>query len=614
MSGSYDSSEFDHIKYMATSGGISHPDCDLRNAYYGISGFPTLVWLGTQYMVGAGLDVVDGAPYDVVVKAHLADATPVAISFNSFDLAAGTVDFDVELEDDMAGTYMVRAFVVENDVLYGTTPYQDILRDMIVETALTIGTAGQVQNVTQAYTVDAGWTTANQRIIVIVQDEGSKEVMQMANTVPTGDYAFRYYNLGDRVAIDSGTHEFGEFALFNTGSMADTYELTLDTAGLPGDWSAYITDGVDNQSSFNVTLNPGERATFNVAIVTGSSGGGGVLLNIHSQGNLRTDDRQLSYDVITADTEVLLVDDDGADSFETDYYAPAMAGIGRSFAIWDRASAALTGDILANFDAVVWNVGFAFPTLDDDDRTALTAFLGGGGALFISGQDIGWDHNDQGGAALTWYRNTLKAHFVLDDTNDYTLDGVPADPITDGMSITISGGDGANNQEYPDAINPYDGTSHVIFSYNGSQNGAIAADTGTYRVVYLGFGFEAINNATDRAALMGAAMDWLLPDLTGLPGEAAPMAMRLDQNMPNPFNPKTEIRFTLPSAGEVSLDVFDVEGRRVRTLAAGDHAAGEHRVTWNGRDDAGRSMSSGVYFYKLSGATDSQMKKMLLLK
>ncbi len=612
MSGSYDSSEFDHIKYMATSGGISCPDSDTRNSYYGIGGFPTLVWLGTQHMVGAGTDVIDGAPYDAVVRARLADATPVSIGFNSFDLVTGNVDFDVTLEDDMAGTFMVRAFVVENNLLYGSTNYQDILRDMIVETALTISTAGQVQNVVQSYTVGAGWDPADQRIIVIVQDESTKEVMQAANTLPASDYAFRYYSLGDRVAIDSGTHEFGEFAVFNTGNLTDTFELTLDTAGLPGDWSAYITDGVDNLPSFTVALNPGERATFNVAIVTGSSGGGGVLLNIHSQNGTRTGDRQLSYDVITADTEVLLVDDDGADSFETDYYAPAMAGMGRSFAIWDRGSAAVTGDILANFDAVVWNVGFSFPTLDDSDRAALTAFTNGGGALFISGQDVGWDHNDQGGAAITWYRNTLKAHYVLDDTNDYTLDGVPADPITDGMSITISGGDGANNQDYPDAINPYDGTAHVIFSYNGSQNGAVAADTGTYRVVYLGFGFEAINNAVDRAALMEAAMNWLLPDLTSV--GSTPMALRLEQNMPNPFNPKTEITFALQAAGEVSLNVFDVEGRLVRVLAEGDHTAGEHRVTWDGRDDAGRTMSSGVYFYKLSGAADSQMRKMLLLK
>ncbi len=611
MSDRYDSSEFDVIEYYND---IGVPDAGLRQTYYGMGPIPHLVWQGTTSMVGAGTDVIDGAPYDVVVKAHLADATPAVIRLNSFDLVAGNVDFDVELEDDMAGTFMVRAFVVENDLLIGGDLLQDVLRDMIVETALTISSAGQVQNLTQSYTVGAGWNPANERIIVIVQDESTKEVMQVANTLPMSDHAFRYYSLGDRVAIDSGTHEFGEFAVFNMGTMVDTYELTLDTAGLPGDWSAYITDGEDNLQSFNVTLNPGERASFNVVIVTGSSGGGGVVLNIHSQNGLRTGDRQVSYDVITSDTEILLVDDDGAESFETDYYAPALGGTGRNFAIWDRNSATLTGDILANFEAVVWNVGFAFPTLDDSDRAALTAYTNGGGALFISGQDVGWDHDNEGGAALTWFNNTLKAHFVMDDTNDYTLEGVEADPITDGMSITINGGDGASNQEYPDAINPYDDSSHVIFSYNGSQNGAVAADTGVYRVVYLGFGFEAINNAADRAALMESAINWLLPDLTAVPGDVAPMALRLDQNMPNPFNPKTSIRFALTRSGHVKLDVFDVEGRLVRVLADGIREAGDHDLTWDGKDDAGRSLSSGVYFYRLGSKDLSETRKMLLLK
>ena len=62
MSDKYDSNEFDTINYMATSGGLGTADSDARHSYYGISGLPTLVWQGTQYMVGAGTDVIDGAP------------------------------------------------------------------------------------------------------------------------------------------------------------------------------------------------------------------------------------------------------------------------------------------------------------------------------------------------------------------------------------------------------------------------------------------------------------------------------------------------------------------------------------------------------------------------
>lgn len=613
MSDRYQPTEFDVIKYFASSGGLSCPDAMSRMSYYGIGGYPTVVWQGTQFLVGAGTDVIDGAPYDAIVQNHLADATPWIVEIDDFSFTGSPfADVTVTLDDDVADVsgHYLRVFLVENDCTADTV-YDDVLRVQIGETPITIDMAGQSQSLSMPFVVDPTWKVADLRVVAMVQEDAGREVLQLRNSLSPGPYAFRYYSLGERVVIDNGTHEYGEFALFNVGELSDTYELTLDTADLPAGWTAWITDGVDDFPSVDVTLAPGERATYNVVVQNSSAGGGGVMLKVHSQGG-GTDDRQVSYSLITADTEILLVDDDGAESFESDYYEPALAGVGRSVATWDRGAASLTGDILSNFDAVVWNVGFAFPTLDDADRAALGAFLDGGGSLFVSGQDVGWDLNDQGGAAYTWYRNYLHANFQLDDTNDYTLDGVAGDPITDGLSITIQGGDGANNQEYPDAITPYDAMAEPILKYSASLTGALRSDAGTYRVVYLGFGFEAISNATDRAALMEAAIDWLLPDLTNT--DTAPLALRLDQNLPNPFNPKTDIRFALPSAGDVTLEVFDVEGRRVRVLAEGHHVAGEHTVTWDGRDDAGTSVSSGMYFYRLAGDTETRTRKMLLLK
>ncbi|HXX65023.1 MAG TPA: FlgD immunoglobulin-like domain containing protein, partial [Bacteroidota bacterium] len=87
---------------------------------------------------------------------------------------------------------------------------------------------------------------------------------------------------------------------------------------------------------------------------------------------------------------------------------------------------------------------------------------------------------------------------------------------------------------------------------------------------------------------------------------------------PNPFNPTTQIRFSLPNVSTVSLVVYNILGQRIATLASGLAAAGEHVVTWNGRDQAGRAVSSGVYFYRLqatgSEGTFTNIKKMLLLK
>lgn len=70
-------------------------------------------------------------------------------------------------------------------------------------------------------------------------------------------------------------------------------------------------------------------------------------------------------------------------------------------------------------------------------------------------------------------------------------------------------------------------------------------------------------------------------------------------NVPNPFNPTTSIRYSLPTAGAVDLTVFSQSGRLVRTLASGTETAGTHTTVWDGRDNAGRDVASGVYFYRL---------------
>jgi hypothetical protein len=75
---------------------------------------------------------------------------------------------------------------------------------------------------------------------------------------------------------------------------------------------------------------------------------------------------------------------------------------------------------------------------------------------------------------------------------------------------------------------------------------------------------------------------------------------RLEQNHPNPFNPHTEIRYSITAPGRVRLDVYDVNGRLIRRLVDHVQSAGEHRVAWTGTDDRGRPVASGVYFYRLT--------------
>jgi hypothetical protein len=95
---------------------------------------------------------------------------------------------------------------------------------------------------------------------------------------------------------------------------------------------------------------------------------------------------------------------------------------------------------------------------------------------------------------------------------------------------------------------------------------------------------------------------------------ATPARFVLHANAPNPFNPATTVRFDLPSDGFATLAVFDINGRLVRSLVGRTFSSGQHEVVWDGRDERGRSVASGVYVYRLTGAQGTLTRRMTLLR
>jgi hypothetical protein len=89
---------------------------------------------------------------------------------------------------------------------------------------------------------------------------------------------------------------------------------------------------------------------------------------------------------------------------------------------------------------------------------------------------------------------------------------------------------------------------------------------------------------------------------------------RLLGNYPNPFNPTTNISFSISKDGNAKIDIFNVRGQKIRTLGNKVFKAGVHKLTWNGEDESNKHVSSGIYFYKLQTDEFSQTCKMLLLK
>ncbi|MEF3695134.1 MAG: FlgD immunoglobulin-like domain containing protein, partial [Candidatus Cloacimonadota bacterium] len=85
-------------------------------------------------------------------------------------------------------------------------------------------------------------------------------------------------------------------------------------------------------------------------------------------------------------------------------------------------------------------------------------------------------------------------------------------------------------------------------------------------------------------------------------------------NSPNPFNPETRLSFILPQSGRVQLDIYNLRGQLVRRLLDTDKEAGHHNLLWDGRDETGRTVGSGIYFSRIQQGSRNQVHKMMLVK
>jgi len=132
------------------------------------------------------------------------------------------------------------------------------------------------------------------------------------------------------------------------------------------------------------------------------------------------------------------------------------------------------------------------------------------------------------------------------------------------------------------------GVNSVAYSYEHNQLVVVEDDNVTANIV--------MSNVSDT-------------DNTTLPTITA-----LKSNYPNPFNPTTTISFDIASDAHVSIDIYNIKGQKVKTLANGDYKVGRHNVVWNGDDATGRSVGSGIYFYRMTTDGYTATQKMLLMK
>jgi hypothetical protein len=266
-----------------------------------------------------------------------------------------------------------------------------------------------------------------------------------------------------------------------------------------------------------------------------------------------------------------------------------------------------------------------------------------GAGIYFSGDDLADELYGMTSTSSVTFKNTYMPHNLISDNHLWT--GLPITPLGIGEAtspssvgifdhgppfgvdtLIVYGGCPVINDF--DVITPIGAaTSEMTYDGDPSRPAIVAFDTlntlgKPVATVLSGFSFHYIRDdrhmgIPDRADHLTDIIRYLgniLDDPTAVvPG--ARFSNSLSQNYPNPFNPVTVIPFSLEERGLVSINIYDVSGRLVRTLVNEVRDAGIHAdVTWDGRNSTGHPVASGIYFYKLITKNFTQAKKMVLLR
>jgi len=345
------------------------------------------------------------------------------------------------------------------------------------------------------------------------------------------------------------------------------------------------------------------------------------------------------------------------------YFAEAMAALGYKFDEWDvNGPTSLIGNApagsspggtyswpasdvnkLLQYRAIIWHSGnLSAVPIRKEDQAMLQSWIQQPGAdrnLWLSGDDLAnalWSGDDYN----SFLSFTCGVRFIRDlwegfpqDTLHPIVTGfggsptagrlmhVSADcPLIDDFDLIASsnsaiiGGKAGLYLKYPNGLGAATRYASKYFSFG----------TDSARAVFMGFSFNDIEEGGERLQLTtGTLQNYFKVNpcyyATGIeedPVSNVPaVPNRLYQNAPNPFNPETAVRYSVGSAGSVTIRIFNAAGALVRTLVDRTHAAGAYTVRWNGTDDAGRHLGSGVYFYEIQTAGGfRESRKLVLLK
>ncbi|MCF7808497.1 MAG: T9SS type A sorting domain-containing protein [Candidatus Marinimicrobia bacterium] len=294
-------------------------------------------------------------------------------------------------------------------------------------------------------------------------------------------------------------------------------------------------------------------------------------------------------------------------------YAEAIENSGSPASITTVSNEWVTGaGDLASYNSVFWFTGDdsrTDETFSTAEQSAIKTYLAGGGALFASGAEIGYDLSAGSTGDVDFMNNTLHINYAGDDAGSYTVNG--AGDYFSGLNLRY--GSMPYEEDWPDHFTAWSG-GEVILNYGNNLNAGIGFRNATYATLVLGFTFETISGEADRSELVGRALGYF-NGTTGIDDYKLPLTSSITDIYPNPFNASVEVKFALEHLADTDIRIFDLRGAEVYHERLSGAQIGSHTWSWFARDNYGNDLPSGTYVIQIEQkGVMSMSEKLLLLK
>jgi uncharacterized repeat protein (TIGR01451 family) len=578
-----------------------------------VSGIPECNFDAVSEVVGAGSTVIN--TYRPTILTRMGIPSPVTITSAGYVMeGGGTITAKFKADASVSYTHMQAQFVVIEEV---SPTYPWTAMEVATPVPISLSAPGDSVVVTRNFTIDWEPSGDLQVVVFLENTSGPFEIIN-SHLMPDP------FAVSMATAVYADEIGYGETATYtatleNAGTALDTVTVSVAQDELPDgvsstDWEASYREvgGSWQTGPTEFILDPSETVDLEVRMVDnlGTVQGMCVTSLTSTSGGNPSRTALSSFGTFVDLPSILLVADDMGWGNES-HWETALANNGYSAWTWvtenlGRPNAAM----LSSYWAVLWTNanGNAF-AFTGQDEMAIMDYLDGGGNLYLASMNFLSSRLSTG----AFIQDYLHITSWTDDVGDLYAYGASGDAVSEGMELHLVYG------VPPTSADAFVATAPSEVSFTGTPgNVGLKVKEGDSKVVFHTFPFESVSffeadYPNNRDTLLGRVLEWF--------GEAAGVddgtvhRLAIDHVSPNPFNPVTRIAFTVPeSAGRVTLTIHNVNGQVVRSLVDAEYPAGPAVAVWDGMDDAGKGLATGIYFAKLSAGGADAFTKMTLLK